>query len=213
MGLVASLSWLALALTPGLASRLSGRLPEEFGGAGGGVSGAVAAVGAVPVVAQAEQEQAFKRAEKELASIRGTENWRLVSRSDPEYPRTLLQIYDPPVLPTCAGRAGVERAQHQHRGDEASDAVWDADGGAAGPADCGAGCGSGQQDGVGIDALAHQGAMVVYARAIGVLGTGVNMCYPKENKMLYEGVLERGASISGFAEFVGEEDLRIVKFR
>ena len=50
MGLDASLSWLALALTPGLASRLSGRLPEEFGGAGGGVSGAVAAVGAVGAV-------------------------------------------------------------------------------------------------------------------------------------------------------------------
>src|ERR1700688_4122702 len=31
MELDASLSWLALALTPGLASRLSGRLLEEFG--------------------------------------------------------------------------------------------------------------------------------------------------------------------------------------
>lgn len=40
----------------------------------------------------------FKRAENELASIRGIENCRLVSRNDPEYPRTLLQIYDPPVL-------------------------------------------------------------------------------------------------------------------
>jgi DNA processing protein len=50
-------------------------------------------------VAQAVfKKQAFKRAEKELLSIRGIENCRLVSWTDPEYPQTLLQIYDPPVL-------------------------------------------------------------------------------------------------------------------
>jgi DNA processing protein len=35
-------------------------------------------------------------------------------------------------------------------------------------------------------------------RAIGVLGTGVDVCYPKENKKLYEKVLERGAILSEF---------------
>jgi DNA processing protein len=50
----------------------------------------------------------------------------------------------------------------------------------------------------GIDAIAHQGAMTVNGRAIGVLGTGVNVCYPKENKKLYEKVLERGAIMSEF---------------
>jgi DNA recombination-mediator protein A len=33
-------------------------------------------------------------------------------------------------------------------------------------------------------------------RAIGVLGTGVDICYPKENKKLYEKVLARGAILS-----------------
>jgi len=50
----------------------------------------------------------------------------------------------------------------------------------------------------GIDAIAHQGAMAVNGRAMGVLGTGVDVCYPKENKKLYERVLERGAVISEF---------------
>jgi DNA processing protein len=50
----------------------------------------------------------------------------------------------------------------------------------------------------GIDAIAHQGAMDAHGRAIGVLGTGVDVCYPKENKKLYEKVLERGAIISEF---------------
>ena len=51
----------------------------------------------------------------------------------------------------------------------------------------------------GVDAIAHQGATAVGRRAIGVLGTGIDVCYPKENKKLYEKVLERGAIISEFS--------------
>src|SRR5260370_5024895 len=40
--------------------------------------------------------------------------------------------------------------------------------------------------------------MAAHGRAIGVLGTGIDVCYPKENKKLYEKVLERGAIISEF---------------
>ena len=50
----------------------------------------------------------------------------------------------------------------------------------------------------GIDAIAHGGATAVGGRAIGVLGTGIDICYPKENKKLYEKVLERGAILSEF---------------
>jgi len=50
----------------------------------------------------------------------------------------------------------------------------------------------------GIDAIAHQGALAVGGRAIGVLGTGIDVCYPKENKKLYEQVLENGTILSEF---------------
>jgi DNA processing protein len=50
----------------------------------------------------------------------------------------------------------------------------------------------------GIDAIGHQGAMDANGRGIGVLGTGIEVCYPQENKKLYEKVLERGAIISEF---------------
>jgi DNA processing protein len=50
----------------------------------------------------------------------------------------------------------------------------------------------------GIDAIGHQGALAVNGRAVGVLGTGIDICYPKENKKLYEKVLERGALLSEF---------------
>ena len=50
----------------------------------------------------------------------------------------------------------------------------------------------------GIDAIGHHGALAANGRAIGVLGTGIDVCYPKENKKLYEKVLERGAILSEF---------------
>lgn len=46
------------------------------------------------------------------------------------------------------------------------------------------------------NAISHEGATSVRGRAIGVLGTGIDICYPKENKKLYEKVLERGTIIS-----------------
>ena len=50
----------------------------------------------------------------------------------------------------------------------------------------------------GIDAIAQQGATAAQGRAIGVLGTGIDVCYPKENKKLYEKLLGRGAILSEF---------------
>jgi predicted Rossmann fold nucleotide-binding protein DprA/Smf involved in DNA uptake len=48
--------------------------------------------------------------------------------------------------------------------------------------------------GRGIDAIGHQGAMDANGRAIAALGTGIDVCYPKENKKLYEKVLERSSA-------------------
>jgi len=50
----------------------------------------------------------------------------------------------------------------------------------------------------GVDALSHNGTTSVGGRAIGVLGTGIDVCYPKENKKLFEKVLEKGAIVSEF---------------
>jgi DNA processing protein len=203
MELDSSLSWLALALTPGLASRLSGRLLKEFGSPEEVFRAPLPRLERCRLptaVAQAVfKKQAFKRAEKELVSIREIENCRLLSWTEPEYPQTLLQIYDPPVLlyvrgdlqvlnqpsisivgtrrPTLYGTQMAERLGREI----AARGVVVVSGMARG-----------------VDAIAHQGAMTVNGRAIGVLGTGINVCYPKENKKLYEKVLERGAIVSEF---------------
>jgi DNA processing protein len=203
MELDSSLSWLALALTPGLASRLSGRLLKEFGSPEEVFRAPLPRLERCKLPAAVAQavfkKQAFKRAEKKLVSIRGIENCRLLSWTDPEYPQSLLQIYDPPVLLYVRGDAqvlnlpsisivgsrrptlyGTQMAERMGR-EIAARGVVVVSGMARG-----------------IDALAHKGAMTVNGRAVGVLGTGINVCYPKENKKLYEKVLERGAIVSEF---------------
>ncbi len=203
MELDASLPWLALTMTQGIAARLSAKLLDEFGSPDEVFRAPLPLLercNLPAAVAQAvHKKQAFKRAEKELAAIRGIENLRLVSRTDPEYPPTLLEIYDPPALLYVRGNAevlsqvsigvvgtrkptlyGTQMAERLGRELAARGLVV-----VSGLAR-------------GVDAISHQGAMAVGGRAIGVLGTGVNVCYPKENKKLYEKVLERGAIISEF---------------
>jgi DNA processing protein len=137
-------------------------------------------------VAQAVyKKQSFKRAEKELASTQRIDRCRLVNWTEPEYPPSLLQIYDPPVLLYLRGNVevlvqpsigvvgtrrttlyGTQMAERLGREIAARGLVV-----------------SGMARGV--DAISHQGAMAVNGRAIGGLGTGVDVCYPKENRKLY----------------------------
>ena len=44
------------------------------------------------------KRKAFPRAEKELAAVGKIDGCSLVSWTEPEYPQTLLQIYDPPIM-------------------------------------------------------------------------------------------------------------------
>ena len=203
MELDASLSWLALALTPGLAARLSARLLKEFGSPDEVFRASLPKLEACklpgPVAQAVFKKQAFKRAEKELALTRRIDRCRLLNWTEPEYPQTLLQIYDPPVLLYVRGDAqvltqpsigvvgtrrptlyGTQMAERLGRELAARGLVI-----VSGLAR-------------GIDAISHQGALAVNGRAIGVLGTGVDVYYPKENRKLYDKVLERGAILSEF---------------
>ena len=199
----ASLSWLALALTPGLASRLSARVLRRFDSPDGVFRATLPDLESCHLPAQVAKaivkKESFKRAEKELTGVQKIAGCYLLNWTEPEYPQTLLQIYDPPVLLYVRGdpqvlnlpslsivgtrRPTLYGTQMAHRLGRhlAARGLVIVSGMARG-----------------IDAIGHQGAMDANGRAIGVLGTGIDVCYPKENKKLYEKVLERGAIVSEF---------------
>lgn len=47
----------------------------------------------------------------------------------------------------------------------------------------------------GIDTAAHEGSLAIQGRAIAVLGTGIDVVYPKENEGLYGRIVKQGGAI------------------
>jgi len=119
--------------------------------------------------------------------------------SDENYPASLREIYDPPlvlyVLGTLTSKdknavAMVGSRQTTHYGIEtarklayqlAYTGVTVVSGGARG-----------------IDTAAHQGALSAKGRTIAVLGTGINLVFPTENAELFERIAANGAVITQF---------------
>src|SRR5260370_16592757 len=101
MELDASLGWLSLSMTPGLGSRLTGKLLRQFGSPEGIFRASLTEPEACHLPSAParaiQSRQARKDAEEELALVRklgcGLLNW-----DEPEYPQRLLEIYDPPPL-------------------------------------------------------------------------------------------------------------------
>ncbi len=124
---------------------------------------------------------------------------RVVIQSDEEYPAALREIYDPPLVLYVKGAlvpqdkncvALVGSRQTTHYGIETARklayqlayvGVTVVSGGARG-----------------IDTAAHQGALAAKGRTVCVLGTGLNIVFPPENKDLFERIAENGAVVSQF---------------
>jgi DNA processing protein len=197
------LGWLALALTPGLGARTAGKLLRELGSPEAIFNASLTALEAQRLpgaVAQAiHSRQPLSSAAKELAQAQAA-GCRLLTWDEPEYPARLREIYDPPPLLYVKGNVAllsrhvisiVGARRPTPYGNQMAERLG------KDLADRGLTIASGLARG--IDSSAHRGALASACGAtIGVLGCGIDVIYPKENKKLFEEMAQRGAIISEF---------------
>jgi len=151
-------------------------------------------------VAQAiHSRQPLSAAARELVQAEAAK-CHLVTWDEPRYPQLLREIYDPPPLLYVKGNADllnrhaisiVGTGRPTPYGNQMAERL------ARDLADRGLLIVSGLARG--IDACAHKGALSSASGAtIGILGCGVDVIYPKENRKKIAEIEQRGAIISEF---------------
>jgi DNA processing protein len=194
-------SWLQLTLTPGLgAAAIRGLLkqfglPENILGATRAqlerIAGPEAAALLRPEGIAPAVERALRWAEEPGHGI--------VTFADAAYPAMLLQIPDPPPLLYATGRLELlARPSLAIVGSRNATAqgVRNAEQFAQAFSAVGLTIVSGLA--LGIDAAAHRGGLAAAGSTIAVLGTGVDVVYPRQNAALAQRIGESGLLISEF---------------
>jgi DNA processing protein len=196
------LYWLALKLVPGLGSRTSVKLLDRFRTPqaifralrteleGAGVSGAIAQSIASGITFEDAAGQHDKMAE--FGAL-------VITMGDPRYPPVLREIFDPPILLFARGRAellqslavgvvGTRRptayglvVAERLSGDLAHAGLTIVSGMARG-----------------VDTAAHKGALAAGGDTVAVLGCGVDVVHPAENRKLAAELAVKGLIISEF---------------
>jgi DNA processing protein len=140
--------------------------------------------------------QKYANPEKTFSDLAACEI-RLVMLGDPDYPRGLAEIADPPVMLYLKGLlpppelpliAVVGARQASPYGLAMAKEL------AQGLAENGWGVVSGMARGV--DAAAHSGALAARGYTLAVLGCGLNICYPRENERLRDRLQASGGLTS-----------------
>jgi len=194
--------WVALTRIEGLGIRGSHKLIEHFGSPQAAYMASLTELescGLPARVAQAIFAQAcLKEAEKEVQEAAKAE-FRLVAFDSEDYPPLLKQIPDAPLLLYVRGDAAV-LAQH---------AV--AMVGTRRPSAYGSSVAHRLAHDLalrqlvvvsglarGIDSAAHRGALEAPGKTVAVLGSGLDVIYPRENQRLAEQIAKSGAVVSEF---------------
>ena len=196
------LYWLALKLVPGLGTRTSVKLLERFRTPqaifrasrteleGAGVSGAVAQSIASGITFEEAAGQHEKMAECGAVAV---------TLGDPRYPQRLREIFDPPILLFARGRVDLLQSLAvavvgTRRPTPYGIAVAERLSGDL--AHAGLTIVSGMARGV--DTAAHKGTLAVGGDTVAVLGCGVDIVYPAENRKLAGELAGRGLMLSEF---------------
>ncbi len=196
--------WLALSLTPGIGSVLIKRLLDRFKTPEAVFQASLKELSEVeglgekvarPIVSGPLENEI----EKELSLIKEI-GGRIVTLGDDSYPRRLRDIYDPPALLYVRGElkkedelavsiVGSRRTSPYGR--------WITERMGQELAQNGVTVVSGMARG--IDSVAHLGAIAGGGRTVAVLGCGVDVVYPPENRNLMAKIIDHGAVISEFS--------------
>ncbi|MFP5405886.1 MAG: DNA-processing protein DprA, partial [Gammaproteobacteria bacterium] len=196
-----SVLWLRLLLTPGIGPGSVRRLLAAFG-----LPEDVFAAGHTRLSAALDGPRAQALLGEDSArdeAVQAALDWaqapcrHLIALDDPRYPRRLLEISDPPPVlfvhghpqvlenPSLAivGRRHATQAGLAHAHDFAQ---------VLGEAGLTIVSGLAQ----GIDAAAHRGALDTAAGTVAVLGTGIDLAYPRGHRALADAIAERGTVVS-----------------
>jgi DNA processing protein len=182
---------------------MAGKLLREFGSPEAIFNASLTTLEAQRLPAAVAQaihtRQPLSDATKELAKAQAT-GCRLLTWDEPDYPARLREIYDPPPLLYVRGNAGllsrhtisiVGARRPTTYGNQMAEKL------ARDLTDRGLVIASGLARG--IDACAHRGALSSPVGAtVGILGCGIDVIYPKENKKIFEEMEKRGAIVSEF---------------
>ncbi|HEV2232167.1 MAG TPA: DNA-processing protein DprA [Terriglobia bacterium] len=194
--------WLALARIDGLGVRTAHKLIAHFGSPQAAYMASLTELESCGLSAQVAQaifaQSGMRDAEKELEAT-SRAGCQLVTLSSDEYPPLLREISDAPLVLYVLGDASLlsrhavamvgsrrptaygSSVAHRLASDLAQRGLVVVSGLARG-----------------IDSASHRGALEAGGKTIAVLGSGIDVIYPRENKSLAKKIMESGAVISEF---------------
>ena len=197
---MARLAWMALTLTPAMGPRRVARAVERIGHAERVFQASLTELEGLGMPAHAAQfffdGRARAAAEDEVNRIAAEPGACFLTREDQDYPRRLLEIFDPPAVLWIRGNVALlERPGIAVVGTRYPTVY-----------------GSGMAEMLardlahrrltilsgmarGVDTAAHKGALAAKGCTVAVWGTGIDVIYPKENKKLAEEIVASGGTI------------------
>ena len=195
--------WIALNMIRGIGPRTANLLLDRFGSPANVFAAGretLLAEGLKPTtIEQLHDTEILDKAQAEIERLE-TLGAQIITLADDAYPSLLREIYDPPIAlyvkgdldaalthPTIAvvgsrrcSTYGTNAANFLAR-ELAAHGVTIVSGLARG-----------------IDGAAHRGTLETGGKTVGVIGTGIDVIYPKEHKKLAEEMVSKGAVISEF---------------
>ncbi|MHB1223145.1 MAG: DNA-processing protein DprA [Gemmatimonadaceae bacterium] len=177
---------LALALVSGVGSVRYGELMALHGSA-------AAALARLPRAAAADAREQARRQLDRTAAIGG----RVLLRGRPDYPAALLDLPDPPPVLFALGSAGwLARPQVAIVGTRSATSYGLSVARELARAAAAGGLVVSSGMARGVDAAAHLGALSAGGGTIAVLGTGVDVAYPRSNSALHRQIAQHGLILS-----------------